>query len=342
MPLNTQHPIVLSLQVGGKDVGQPLPAEEQLAMLLHMTDNMPLLDTPGTGTRVVSTPLSLEQAYTACGRIIRHHSKSFFFSTQFLPVGKRRAVRALYAFCRTTDDIVDMAEDDPARALGEWVRQVRAPAPPPDDPVLLAWHDTRIRYNLPSALVDELLAGVAMDLTIDRYNTFADLWLYCYRVASVVGLLSMGIIGSAAGAEPYAIKLGVAAQLTNILRDIGEDARRGRVYVPQEDLERFDLCDEDILAGVCDQRFRDLIDFEIARTRQLYDESWRGIVLLPPDSRLAIGAAAWVYRGILDKVIVNDYDVYHKRAYLSLREKIRLLPDLWQALRQLNREHRVS
>jgi phytoene synthase len=206
--------------------------------------------------------------------------------------------------------------------------------------VLVAWHDTRLRFNLSAALADELLAGIAMDLTINRYRSFADLWLYCYRVASVVGLLAAGIIGAAEGAEPYAIKLGVALQLTNILRDVGEDARRGRVYLPEEDLHRFGLQPDDILAGKRDHRFRALMNFEIARTRQLYAESWPGIIMLAPDSRLGVGAAAWVYRGILDKVIAHDYDVYCQRAHLTTFEKLLMLPAIWRAVRRLHSQQR--
>jgi phytoene synthase len=202
-------------------------------------------------------------------------------------------------------------------------------------PTLPAWNDTCRRHALPSALTNELLAGVAMDLTIHRYETFADLWLYCYRVASVVGLLSMRIVGFAPGAEPYAIKLGVALQLTNILRDIGEDARRGRVYLPQEDLARFDLTDDDIFAGRIDARFRALMRFEIARARQLYAESWPGVALLSSDSRLAIGAASHVYARILDKIAANNYDVFRLRANLSTAEKLALLPDIWRKVRKL-------
>lgn len=334
MPLKPLYPLALSLPAGREYVGQPLPAEEQLALLFHLAEGEP---PRSAGDEVVHPPLSLAEAYRVCRQVTSRHSKSFFFSSQLLPAEKRHAVRALYAFCRASDDAVDMTPRDPARTLAEWVYFARAPLPPPHDPILLAWHDTRIRYNLPATLVDELLAGVAMDLTIKRYATFADLWLYCYRVASVVGLLTMGIIGAAPGAVPYAIKLGVALQMTNILRDVGEDVRRGRVYLPQEDLERFGLTDEDILAGVHDERFQALIQFEIERTRRLYAESWPGIVLLPADSRLAIGAAAHVYRGILDKVVANGYDVYNKRAYLTLREKFLMLPRIWRAVRQLER-----
>lgn len=258
--------------------------------------------------------------------------KAFFFSTQFLPPAKRHAVRALYAFCRISDDTVDMAEGDPTQALAEWVCLARLPMPPIDNPVLIAWHDTCTTYQLARNLIDELLAGVAMDLTINRYATFADLWLYCYRVASVVGLLSMGITGAAPGAEPYAIKLGVALQMTNILRDIGEDARRNRVYLPLEDLARFDLSAGDILQEVYDDRLQAMIQFQIARTRQLYDESWPGIALLSADSRLAVGAAARVYRGILDKIETNNYDVFRYRAHLTKRDKLLLLPGIWRSV----------
>jgi phytoene synthase len=139
----------------------------------------------------------------------------------------------------------------------------------------------------------------------------------------------MGVTGSAPGAAPYAIKLGVALQMTNILRDVGEDARRGRVYLPQEDLERFGLTAEDILGGVYDERFRNLMRFEVGRAYRLYAESWPGMGLLPPDSRFAVAAAERIYAGILDKLVVNDYDSYTKRAYLTLREKLVRLPRIW-------------
>jgi phytoene synthase len=322
----------LALSAHGKLAAQPLPAEEQLALLFHLTELSP----HAGADEWPPHPPDAAAAYAECERIIRRHSKSFFFSSQFLAPETRRAVRALYAFCRTTDDTVDLADGDPARSLAAWVQQARAARPAPHSPVLLAWHDTRTRYGLPASLVDELLAGVAMDLTIHRYGSFADLWLYCYRVASVVGLLVMGITGHRPGAEPYAIKLGVALQLTNILRDVGEDAARGRVYLPQEELARFDLSAEEILAGVCDRRFRALMRFQVERARRLYDESWPGIALLPAESRFAIAAAARVYRGILDKLEARDYDAFTGRAHLTLREKIARLPRIWWDVRKLD------
>lgn len=268
---------------------------------------------------------TLRDAYEHCVAITRASSRSFYLSTQLLPPEKRLAIRALYAFCRTSDDIVDHGGHAAAHALASWVAQVHAPQARPDNPVLLAWNDTLARYAVPQALVDELLAGIAMDLTVNRYASFDELWLYCYRVASVVGLISMHIIGHQEGAAPYAVTLGVALQLTNILRDIGEDARRGRVYLPLQDLARFGLSDADILAGRRDERFRALMRFEIARAHQLYEEAWPGVALLSADGRLAIGAAAEVYRGILGRIADADYDVFGRRAVVPTLEKLLIL-----------------
>jgi 15-cis-phytoene synthase len=281
------------------------------------------------------TVYSLNEAYAYCVAVTRANSRSFYFSTRLLTPEKRQAIRALYAFCRTSDDIVDHNPQNAAHALADWVAQVHAPAARPDNPVLLAWNDTVERYGVPRVLVDELLAGIAMDLTVNRYATFEELGLYCYRVASVVGLISMHIIGYESGAAPYAVKLGVALQLTNILRDIGEDGRRGRVYLPLEDLARFGLADTDILHGRYDERFRELMRFEIERAHQLYEEAWPGVALLSPDGRLAIGAAAEVYRGILDRIAAANYNVFGRRAFVPTLEKLLILWRVRQRVKRL-------
>jgi 15-cis-phytoene synthase len=278
-------------------------------------------------------PLSLSEAYQICHDITRKHSRSFFLSSQLLPSEKRAAIRALYAFCRTSDDLVDQPGQDAPRALAKWVALAQAPHPPGDNAVLLAWNDAVARYGVPHALPDELLAGIAMDLTVSRYATFDDLWLYCYRVASVVGLISMHIIGYREGAARYAIQLGVALQLTNILRDVGEDARRGRVYLPQEDMARFSLYYDDILSGRRDDRFRALMRFEIDRANALYEEAWPGIAMLDRDGQLATAAAAEIYRGILGKIVANDYDVFDRRAYVPLAQKLLILMRVRRRLR---------
>jgi phytoene synthase len=286
-------------------------------------------------TPTTHTSLSLSAAYDACEQITRTHSKSFYFSSQLLPPAKRRAVRALYAFCRTSDDMVDQPQPrgDAARALATWVRLVHAPSPLPGHPVLRAWHDTIQRYGIERRLIDELLAGIAMDLTVQRYATFDDLTVYCYRVASVVGLMTMQIIGSAPGAAPYAVQLGMALQLTNILRDVGEDAARGRVYLPEADLEAHGLTAGDILEGRRDAAFRQLMVAQIARAEALYAAAWPGVALLSRDSRLAIGAAAQVYQAILGQIAANDYDVYTRRAQVGQLAQLRILSGVWRRLR---------
>jgi phytoene synthase len=283
----------------------------------------------------------LNEAYRHCADLTQTHSKSFYFSTQMLPPAKREAIRVLYAFCRTTDDLVDINPERAHIALAQWHKTLLAP-PRRDDPVPLAWANVRERFNVVAQLEADLLAGVEMDLSINRYQSFADLWLYCYRVAAVVGLLSMQVIGYAEGAVPYAIKLGVALQLTNILRDVGEDAARNRIYLPLEDLERFGVSEAEVLAGTSSPRMQALLQFQIARANQLYDESWRGIGLLHPDSRFAVATAATVYRGILGKIEANDYNVFTRRASLSMAEKLATLPRIVWRLRGLNREFRAS
>jgi phytoene synthase len=278
---------------------------------------------------------SLADAYAHCRRITRDASKSFFLAAALLPSPKRQAIEALYAFARTSDNTVD-EQQEPATALADWLTHLHS-ATTSQDPTLRAWHDTSTRYCLPMALADELLAGVGMDLTINRYQTFEELQLYCYRVASVVGLLSMHIIGYETGAEPYAIQLGTALQLTNILRDVGEDAARGRIYLPLEDLERFGLCEGDILNGVQDRRFRSLMHWQIARAERLYQASWPGISLLHRDGQFAVAAAALLYRAILPKIVANNFDVFSRRAFVSTREKLLLLPRIWRQLGALQR-----
>jgi phytoene synthase len=294
------------------------------------------LTTRPRALRTQSPPtVELAEAYASCQRITRSASKSFFFATRLLPQPKRRAIEALYAFARMSDDTVD-EQADAAGALERWTAQVHEAAPC-HDPVLKAWADTSRRYALPFPLIDDLLAGLAMDLSITRYPTFADLELYCYRVASVVGLLSMRIIGYTAGADTYAIKLGYALQLTNILRDVGDDAARGRIYLPMEDLARFGVTEDDILSGVRNDRFQQMMHWQVSRAEALYQASWPGIALLHRDGQFAVAAAMLIYRGILHKIVANDYDVFARRASVSLQEKLLMLPRIRFQLWSLRR-----
>jgi 15-cis-phytoene synthase len=179
---------------------------------------------------------------------------------------------------------------------------------------------------VPARYVEQLLDGVGRDLAQQRYQTFDELAGYAYGVASTVGLMSMHIIGYAGPqAIPYAVKLGVALQLTNILRDVGEDRRAGRLYLPAEELAAFGLTEADLAAGRVDERWRRFMRYQIRRNRRLYAEAWPGIALLNRDGRLAIRAAADLYRAILADIEAHDYDVFSRRAHVSAWGKLRRL-----------------
>lgn len=282
---------------------------------------------------------TLKRAYAHSAAITSVHSRSFYMATALLPADKRRAARALYAFCRLVDDLVDEAGMDGAakaeRELEARRQQTLLAYPPSDDLIALAWADTRRKYGIPHRYAEQLMDGVARDLRQNRYDTFEELTTYSYSVASTVGLMSMHIIGySDEDAIPYAIKLGVALQTTNILRDVGADWRMGRIYLPQEDLECFGLTEDDIAGGHVHDRWRDFMSFQISRNRQLYDEAWPGIRLLEQDGRFAITAAAELYRAILDDIEASDYDVFSRRAFVSSAHKLRMLPRMWWQSRQ--------
>ncbi|MCA9979311.1 MAG: squalene/phytoene synthase family protein [Anaerolineales bacterium] len=277
----------------------------------------------------------LEASYQQCERITAEHSRSFYMASALYPPDKRRAARALYAFCRITDDIVDEADDDLDSSqvyerLEAWRYRALSATPPRDDLVAVAWHDARTRYHVPQRYGEQLFDGVMCDLRKRRYETFDELAEYAYGVASTVGLMSMHITGFVGKeAIPYAVKLGVALQLTNILRDVAEDWRNGRVYLPQSELRQFGLDEDDLARGEVTNRWRAFMQFQIARNRRLYREAWAGIGLLAPDGRFAIAAAAELYMGILSDIERHDYDVFSRRAYMPTAVKITHLPLIW-------------
>ncbi len=272
----------------------------------------------------------LDQAYEHCESITKHHSRSFYLASSLLSAEKRRAVRALYAFCRTTDDIVDCPDCDAERSLAAWRHIALASEPPTDNLVAIAWADTQRRYHIPHRYAEQLIDGVARDLHQKRYGAFEDLAAYAYGVASTVGLMSMHIIGyTGAEAIPYAIKLGVALQITNILRDVGEDWRADRVYLPANELAQFDLGEADMARGIVDDRWRAFMQFQIDRNRRLYAEAWPGIQMLNPDGRMAIAAAGELYRDILADIEAHDYDVFSRRAHVSSTHKLLSIPGIW-------------
>ncbi|MDL1900699.1 phytoene/squalene synthase family protein [Anaerolineae bacterium CFX9] len=276
---------------------------------------------------------TLDAAYRYCAALTRQHSKTFYLASGLLPAEQRRATRALYAFCRVTDNIVDEAANDYDRKvdLTRWRRLLREEHPSPCEYVTLAWADARAHYNIPSGYAEQLIDGVARDIEQTRYTTFDELAAYSYGVASTVGLMAMHIIGFAGEqALPYAVKLGVALQMTNILRDISEDWERGRVYLPQEELAAFGL-DEGVIAEKRwdHPRWAEFMRFQIERNRRLYDEGFPGIALLNAEGRFAIAAAAELYRAILSDIEAHRYDVFSRRASLSAASKAVRLPMIW-------------
>jgi len=276
----------------------------------------------------------LRRAYAYCDAVIAEHSHTFYIASKLLPAAERRAIRALYAFCRLTDDIVDRPNSDPDAVLAAWRERIVCGRYPKDDLVAVAWADTRLRYKIPCGYAMQLIDGIERDLHQNRYSTFEDLATYAYGVASTVGLMSMYIIGLRPGvsetqAVPYMIKLGLALQLTNILRDVGEDWRTGRLYLPTEDLAVCGLSEQDVASGVVNDRWRAFMYFQVERNRDLYREAWPGVLMFNEGGRFAVAAAAGLYSAILDDIEAHDFDVFHRRAHVGTFGKVRRLPGIW-------------
>lgn len=276
-----------------------------------------------------NTPF-LRQAYAYCATLTRHHSKTFYLASALLPKEQKEAVQALYAFCRVSDDIIDRRGGNRAQMLASWRQRSLSTTPPEDSLVSIAWMDARTRYNIPLRYAEQLLDGVALDLTPPHYETFEELAVYCYGVASTVGLMAMHVIGyESEEAIPYAIKLGVALQLTNILRDVAEDWGNGRCYLPTSELAQFNITKDDIAHGRVNDNWRAFMRFQINRTRQLFQEAMPGIHMLGEQGRMAIASAAELYLAILNDIERHDYDVFSRRAHTTAVTKLTNLPKIW-------------
>lgn len=307
---------------------QSQPWEVQLLMAAREAfDSQRLLES------IQADSTMLDAAYKICDEITYDHSRTFHMASSLLPTEKRKAARALYAFCRITDDIIDDpvgTADERYERLMEWQSKVMAQCPPESDLVCLAWADSQIKFNIPRGYAQQLIDGCARDVNQTRYQTFEDLAEYSYGVASTVGLMAMHIVGFAnRDAIPYAVRLGVALQLTNILRDVAEDYRNGRIYLAQDELAAYGLSEHDIERGIVTDNWRKFMAFQIERNRKLYDESIAGIVMLDSDGRFAIAAAAELYKAILDDIEAHDYDVFSRRAHIPTMGKLSRLPAIW-------------
>ncbi|MEU8371759.1 phytoene/squalene synthase family protein [Micromonospora sp. NPDC048894] len=276
----------------------------------------------------------LTAAYARCQELHRHHGRTYYLATRLLPAWKRRHVHALYGFTRYADEIVDRTEDLPpaerAARLDAWGSRFVAGlhGEPVDDPLLPAVLHTIAVFDLDRADFASFLRSMAMDLTVMSYPTYDDLLDYMEGSAAVIGTMMLPILGSSdpvAAREP-ARQLGFAFQLTNFIRDVAEDLDRGRTYLPDEDLAKFNVTREDLLAaqaaGHSTDKIRDLIEYEVTRAQAHYAAAAPGITLLAPASQACMRTAYALYGGILDEVAAQDYDVFVKRAVVPQRRRL--------------------
>nr|AFV33363.1 phytoene synthase [Cucurbita pepo] len=278
----------------------------------------------------------LDEAYSRCGEVCAEYAKTFYLGTQLMTPERRRAVWAIYVWCRRTDELVDgpNASHITPKALERWEKRLtdlfegRA-----YDMYDAALSDTVSKYPVDIQPFKDMIEGMRLDLRKSRYENFDELYLYCYYVAGTVGLMSVPVMGlapeSKASVESVynaALALGLANQLTNILRDVGEDARRGRVYLPQDELAQAGLCDDDIFRGKVTEKWRSFMKGQIKRARMFFDEAEKGIGELNGASRWPVWASLMLYKQILDSIEANDYDNFTKRAYVGKAKKLLSLP----------------
>jgi phytoene synthase len=289
-------------------------------------------------------PEAVATAYRHCRAVAREHGRTYYLATSLLPGDRRPHVWALYAFARTADDLVDHPGADPAGDLASWERRalggLRAPSPPDPvaDPVTAAtWHTMRA-FGLDVALWEEFARSMRMDLTVDRYPTFADLRQYMRGSAAVIGELMAPVLGAEERAAlPPAGRLGEAFQLTNFVRDVAEDLARGRIYLPLEDLSRAGVAEDDLRQSACARRptpaVAALVDLEVDRALALYDEARPGIALTAPWARPCLEAAFVLYRDIALAIRARGGDVFSGRVTVPRRRRARVaVPLLGRAL----------
>ena len=276
----------------------------------------------------------LKAAYDHCKRVTRAEAKNFYYAFRTLPAKKRRAIYAAYAFCRLCDDIADgdLPLDEKRRLLEETRGRLTSGGDVESHPVFSALRDTIDSYDIPVGHFEEVIEGVEMDLTQSRYATFEELRVYCYRVASAVGLVCIEIFGyTDAKAREHAVDLGLAMQITNIIRDVREDSLRGRIYVPLDELERFEYTEQDLERGIVNEPFRQLMAYQAVRAREHFERGRRIVPLLSADSRACLALLHGVYSSILGRIEESGFDVYSRRVGLPTREKLLLMARLWAA-----------
>jgi phytoene synthase len=271
--------------------------------------------------------ISVKESYRYCLKVARTRAKNFYYSFVLLSKQQRKAMCAIYAFMRYCDDLSD--EPGASRtAIDKWRTELNDALQGKfsEHPLWPGFYHTVRRFRIPHEYFHQMIDGVTSDLEPRRIETFDELYQYCYHVASVVGLTIIHIFGfDTRSALPLAEKCGVAFQLTNILRDIREDAEKGRIYLPAEDLRKFGVTEEDLRAGLRDEKFLRLMRFEAARARQYYDESAPLLELIHPRSKSSLQALINIYSRLLERIEGTNYDVFTRRVRLSAFEKTRIV-----------------
>lgn len=280
--------------------------------------------------------LPIEEAASP-GEYVKNYTRAagsnFYYSFLLLPRAKREAMFAIYAFCKYTDDLVDedQHDQDKFELLNEWRAEVeQLYRGQPTHVITRALGDILEDFPIPKKYLHDLIDGMEMDLVKKRYATFDELLLYCYRVASVVGLMSIEVFGYAnKKTQQYARDLGIAFQLTNILRDLKNDAERGRIYLPQEDLDRFSYSEEDLIKGQYNRSFIELMRFEVARAKDYFQSAARALPLVDKSTVVASEIMAGIYFRILERIEASNYNVFKGRISLPKPLKMGVALGTW-------------
>ncbi|XXG65807.1 hypothetical protein AAC387_Pa05g3421 [Persea americana] len=294
-----------------------------------------LLDS-GTSSEAMTNPTLLNEAYDRCGEVCAEYAKTFYLGTLLMTPQRQRAVWAIYVWCRRTDELVDgpNASHITPMALDRWEKRLNDLFEGrPYDMYDAALADTVSKFPVDVQPFKDMIEGMRLDLRKSRYKNFDELYLYCYYVAGTVGLMSVPVMGIAPDSKAStecvynaALALGIANQLTNILRDVGEDARRGRIYLPQDELACSGLSEDDIFKGKVTEKWRNFMKGQIKRARMFFDEAEKGVAELNAASRWPVWASLLLYRQILDAIEANDYNNFTKRAYVGKVKKLASLP----------------
>lgn len=274
-------------------------------------------------------PLSLIVDYSASEKLCRKHATSFSLAAEYLPERERNAAYATYGFCRVTDQIIDgkSSLEEKKSRLDEWKKQLlsawnEGTSP---DPILHAFVQTCKQYDIPREWGFRLIDGLLRDLTKTHYENFDELYEYCFSAAAIPGLCMAYVLRAPHSGLEHAIELGIAMQLTNILRDIREDFEAGRVYLPRDEMERFGYTSENISQHIQNEAFQNMMTFNISRARDLYRHAEDGIRMIPQEGRLGMRLCLVFYQEILAEIEKKNYDVFSSRVYVSDERKKELL-----------------